>query len=485
MLHGCVLAMLLGIAATIGAGLAPSAASAAVGSVTVSSPPNVGRIQSGAPDVFIGLTASGYVEEEFFLTGVATKHGKSGTWTSDGLWTVTPTGQEPYTTRVIVRRPAKARDFNGTVLVEWFNVTRGYDAESTFAQTWPLIEREGYAYVGVSAQKVGIDALPVVGNAIRYAAVHSGSSDGFSYDIFSQAGHAARTQSAILLGGLSSARVLALGTSQSAGRLVTYVNAIHPVANVFDGFLIHARSAAGAALDTGVSVPSPSFSRVDLTVPVFTVNSETDVTGYFPARQPDSPIFREWEVAGSAHNPWFRSQYSNAQNGLPLDTNPCATHQNDMPFHHVLQTALAHLNAWVADVTAPPSLPKIDIQGTPRAIQRDQYGNALGGIRLPEMNVPVARYGPSGATSSTDSLVRLLCNLAGTVDYWSNTPEPPSAGPPADLWPDPPLKDLYRNHGAYVSAFTQATRAAVKAGYLLEPDAQASIDAAAHADVGK
>ena len=234
-----------------------------------------------------------------------------------------------------------------------------------------------------------------------------------------------------------------------------------------------------------MGVPSPSFSRVDLTVPVFTVNSETDVTGYFPARQPDSPIFREWEVAGSAHNPWFRSQYSNAQNGLPLDTNPCATHQNDMPFHHVLQAALAHLNAWVADATAPPSLPKIDIQGTPRAIQRDQYGNALGGIRLPEMNVPVARYGPSGATSSTDSLVRLLCNLAGTVDYWSNTPEPPSAGPPADLWPDPPLKDLYRNHGAYVSAFTQATRAAVKAGYLLGPDAQASIDAAAHADVGK
>src|SRR5437016_7597134 len=91
MLHGCVLAMLLGIAATIGAGLAPSAASAAVGSVTVSSPPNVGRIQSGAPDVFIGLTASGYVEEEFFLTGVATKYGKSGTRTSDGLWTVTPT----------------------------------------------------------------------------------------------------------------------------------------------------------------------------------------------------------------------------------------------------------------------------------------------------------------------------------------------------------------------------------------------------------
>ena len=294
-----------------------------------------------------------------------------------------------------------------------------------------------------------------------------------------------RQATPILLGGLSPARVFALGTSQSAGRLVTYVNAIHPVANVFDGFLIHARGAAGAALDTGMGVPSPSFSRVDLTVPVFTVNSETDVTGYFPARQPDSPIFREWEVAGSAHNPWFRSQYSNAQNGLPLDTNPCATHQNDMPFHHVLQAALAHLNAWVADATAPPSLPKIDIQGTPRAIQRDQYGNALGGIRLPEMNVPVARYGPSGATSSTDSLVRLLCNLAGTVDYWSNTPEPPSAGPPADLWPDPPLKDLYRNHGAYVSAFTQATRAAVKAGYLLGPDAQASIDAAAHADVGK
>jgi Alpha/beta hydrolase domain len=376
------------------------------------------------------------------------------------------------------------------VVVEWVNVTRGFDADATFPHTWPLLLREGYAWVGVSAQKVGIDALKLI-DPIRYAAVLSGSTDGFSYDICSQVGNAFRAQADVLLSGLAPQRILAVGTSQSAGRLVTYVNAIHLEANVFDGFLIHARSGAGAAIDnipggppgTTVSVPSPSRIRADVNVPVFTVNSETDATGYFPARQPDSAMFLYWEVAGSSHAPWFRNQYSNVQAGLPVDTNLCTGPHNDMPFHYVLQAALSHLNNWVATGTPAPSLPKMDIQGTPPVIQRDQYGNAIGGVRLPQINVPIARYAPTGSTSSPDPLVGLICRLAGTTDYWSNTAEAPT--PPTDPWPEPSLKALYRNHGKYVSAFAHATREAVAAGYLLEPDANDAMEWAAQSNVGK
>jgi Alpha/beta hydrolase domain len=98
-----------------------------------------------------------------------------------------------------------------------------------------------------------------------------------------------------------------------------------------------------------------------------------------------------------------------------------------MPFHYVLQAALSHLNNWVATGTPAPSLPKMDIQGTPAVIQRDQYGNAIGGVRLPHINVPIARYAPTGSTSSPDPLVGLICRLAGTTDYWSNTAEAPDA----------------------------------------------------------
>ena len=44
-----------------------------------------------------------------------------------------------------------------------------------------------------------------------------------------------------LLDGLEPERVLAVGGSQSAVRLSTYINAVHPVARAYDGFLVAAR----------------------------------------------------------------------------------------------------------------------------------------------------------------------------------------------------------------------------------------------------
>jgi hypothetical protein len=95
--------------------------------------------------------------------------------------------------------------------------------------------REGFAWVGVSAQKVGVDALkgtdPQRGDAVRYAGLsHPG--DSFSYDIFSQGGQAIRDHADVILGGLEPRHVVAVGESQSAGRLVTYIDAVHPLVHV-------------------------------------------------------------------------------------------------------------------------------------------------------------------------------------------------------------------------------------------------------------
>jgi hypothetical protein len=470
--------------------------------VIVSSPPQVGAPQSAAPKAMVDLAAHGYFEQEYFIEGTARKYAPSGNWTSDGVWPTSVAGQEKYKTRILIRAPISPRKFNGTVVVEWFNVTRGFDAESNFGQLWPEILDGGYAWVGVSAQKVGIDALKAekafgpgqapVGNAVRYASLLSTSTDGFSYDIFSQAAEAVHDQAQLVLHGLRPSRMIGVGTSQSAARLVTYVDAIQPRDHVFQGFLIHARGARGGPIDDVIggattNVPSPSLMRTDLNVPVFIVESERDVSGYFPARQPDSSKFREWEVAGTAHSPRFRNVYSYAQLGLPLDVQRCKMPENDMPMHYVLGAALSHLNDWIINGKAPPAFPHIDVKGgvdgASGEVQRDRYGNGIGGIRLPQLVVPTARYSPDGAPlDPNDASEKLICTLAGLVQVWTNQAQP--AGVAGDPWPTPSLKTLYPTHAAYLAAIKKAEREAIASGYLLERDGKATVEEASKSDIG-
>src|SRR6185503_8886466 len=69
------------------------------------------------------MAVNGYVEEEYFIEGTANRYN-----TPTGATGSVIDGGHPYKTRVIVRRPADAKSFNGTVLVEWTNVTNGFDA---------------------------------------------------------------------------------------------------------------------------------------------------------------------------------------------------------------------------------------------------------------------------------------------------------------------------------------------------------------------
>ena len=66
----------------------------------------------------------------------------------------------PYESRMLVRLPRNARNFSGTVLVEWLNVT----AQSDFETAWPVeaqyLMRHGIGYIGVSAQLAGVCCGP-------------------------------------------------------------------------------------------------------------------------------------------------------------------------------------------------------------------------------------------------------------------------------------------------------------------------------------
>src|SRR5215207_7289450 len=78
---------------------------------------------------------TGYVEEEYFLAGTAESYQAVGALDVDGLWTVEPGGSAEFRTRLLVRRPADPDQHNGTVVVEWLNVSGGTDAGPEWALT--------------------------------------------------------------------------------------------------------------------------------------------------------------------------------------------------------------------------------------------------------------------------------------------------------------------------------------------------------------
>jgi Alpha/beta hydrolase domain len=424
----------------------------------------------------------GYVEEEYFLEGEATAYAPQGGQSEDGHWDVTEAGTAPYKTRIIVRRPADADDFSGTVYVEWLNVTAGVDGDPDFGLTHPVILGDGSAYVGVSAQRAGIEGggvLAVPGVQVqalkqwdpeRYGdLVHPG--DPYSYDIYSQAAQAVRRPGDVdVLDGLEVRHVIAMGESQSAARMVTYVDAVHPVAGIYDGFLVHSRGGGGAPLEDTADILGQGVARIrdDLDVPVMQFETETDlfgVLGFHRASQDDTDMLRTWEVAGTAHADQaildYNRELSSDVGGGGFDLAAMCGSINQGPQAQVVRAALSALRDWVVDGTAPPEAPRLEVAGD--AIARDARGIALGGIRTPGVDAPVSVL--TGVAPEDRSI---LCMLFGdTVPFDAAT-----------------IASLYPDDDDYVAAVTESADAAVEAGFLLQADADAFIEAAEEADLG-
>jgi hypothetical protein len=432
----------------------------------------------------------GYVEEEYFLTGTATafQPAAGDEWGLDGAWAAEPMDETaPYTTRIVVRRPADADKFNGTVLVEWLNVSAGMDSDPDFGFARNLLLGEGWAYVGVSAQKGGvagggglvIDIPGYVAAPLkewdpeRYEPLdHPG--DQYSYDIFSQVAQTLRRPGDLdVLDGLRPTTVLAAGESQSAMRMTTYVNAVHPLADIYDGFLVHSRGNGSAGVSEDVAegenpVPPIVHIRGDLDDPVLQFETESDLflLGFRDARQDDTDGLRTWEVAGTAHADASTVAYG-VESGRewntaedPDFTSACGR-LNEGPQGPVLRRALSDLRTWVTDGTAPATSPSIEL--TDGAVVRDEHGNAQGGIRTPAVDVPIATHSgerPGGGN--------IFCMLFGQTTGFD-------AAKLASLYPTP--ED-------YVTKVEAAADAALEAGFLLEDDAAAFVTAAETADIG-
>jgi hypothetical protein len=437
----------------------------------------------------------GYVIEEYLVGGTATRFDAVAE-PDDGHWVASPADEADYRTRVIVRRPARAEDFSGTVVVEWFNVS-AIEAAPDWTFLADEIAREGHAYVGVSAQSQGVEGgetlldvdvdqqqaddagVSTDGSGLKNAdparyGTLSHPGDAYSFDIFSQVGRVVDTSPQRLLGDLQPERIIAVGESQSAGFMTTVANAVHPLAPVFDGFLVHSRPSVAAPLDgdyrrvrtaatdaTGDDAGG-TLIRTDLDVPLMLFVTETDLTelGYAHARQDDSDHVHTWEVAGTAH---ADAHLLRAILGGPRDPGVgellgCGS-INTGPQKEALSAGFHHLVAWVGGGDRPAAGARIELaDGDDVVIRRADDGLALGGVRNPLTDVPVATVSgdPPEGTSLADGDT---CALFG-----STTP-----------FDQATLVARYGTADQYVDQFRASAADLVAAGFLLQPDADALV----------
>ena len=446
----------------------------------------------GAPFVAgtlgIDLADVGYEQAEYFVSGTAVSYTNVGELGTDGRWEVEEADTADYKTRILVYRPQNANAFSGTVVIEWLNVSGGLDAAPDWSALHTELIREGHVWVGVSAQIVGIEGseggfgLHLKGvNPERYGSLsHPG--DSFSYEMYAQIAQAVRNPVGVApLGGLTAERVIAIGESQSAGRLLTYVNAFAPRFEVFDGYLIHSRTSGSPPLSQSpqAEVPAPEIVQVrdDLDEPVLMFQTETDllVLGSLPSNQPDSTLFRLWEVAGTAHNDVYSLFTSNTDLGddpsvadVVEVTDPvpgiisCDSPINSGPQHWVLKAGLHGLVEWVITGEPLPEAERLSVTEDGEAFQLDELGNVLGGIRTNYVDAPVAVLSGLGQTGES------FCRIFGTTR----------------LFDDTMLGELYPTRQSYLDAVKSTTDSAVAAGFVLPVDAALITAAAEASDIG-
>lgn len=387
----------------------------------------------------VDLTAYGYVEEEFFLSGVSQR--------LEG-------GEAPYRTRMLVRRPTDPEKFNGIAIVEWLNVTLGADLETVWPTTWRKLVDDGYLYAAVTVQQVGVCCGPLslqVWDPARYGTlVHPGGdyvfmqpADDHNPDIFRQAIRALRFPrdnppgdtgpSADPTGGLEVRSVVATGNSQSAGRLMSYISFGYDDADpVIDAFVL------------GRSRYRVDIDRQANSAPVFLVTEEA-----LPPSPPDDDHLVVWEEAGTAHGPQVLWDYltpmleRDTGNG-PVAAPGCAYNRGSADF-----TARAMMEAtrrYLQTGTLPPRAPRIE-RNPDGEVLRDADGLVRGGLRQPFIDVPV----------SYNSAVR----EPGCNNLLQGIHKP---------WPAAKLRERYPDHDTYLRQVTASADRLHRDGFLTKED---------------
>jgi hypothetical protein len=445
------------------------------------------------------LSRSGYVEEEFLVSGTANVYD----WPQAGP-AVVRTANAPYTTRILIRRPIQRAKFSGTVAVEMLNPSNLFDLNIGWAISHKRFVADGDVWAGITAKPVSVVALKNF-NPKRYAALSwanplplddsrncttvgrdsdRGTENGLVWDIHSQVGawlKSADASNPLTYGernarNLPVKRLIAWGYSQTGFFLYNYVNAIHPLdvkANgkpIFDAYMIAMASGPGAINQCAPAPPAGDARRQskNVGVPVIRVMSQSDYLSGIAARRPDSDVapdqYRNYEIAGAGHATpdeliFCAKPEDIVKSGRavpPMDCNegPRSRFPNSVAFNAIFQ----NLVAWVRDGVPPPRADPIHVENNAPVL--DRFGNVTGGVRSPFVDIPVsAWYGNSNGPS--------FCRIAG-----HETP-----------FDQARLHELYPAKEAYVRAVTSNVKTLVAQRFITREDGDELIEQAKKTDL--
>jgi Alpha/beta hydrolase domain len=374
----------------------------------------------------LDLSKAGYVEEEFIISGTANVYN----WEADGTVSI-KTPNAPYATRILVRRPANASRFSGNVVIELMHTARRFDWPMMWGYSRDYFIENGDAWVGITMPNAatGLKTFnPTRYSAISFAnpsnapcapnAARSEIEDGLRWDAISQV--AALLKSNAPARPLAGLRVEAVFLTMQGGELLTYVNAVHPLAVLangkpaYDGYLSKSPTTpvriSQCSPAPGASDPRRTIRKTN--VPVIAVVAQGEAVDALPFRRTDSDAaddkFRFYEIAGAGHIdsaayvgfPSFAEQtaaVSSAQ-GTPewpfnVTCDPKIPMMAVPVMSYAFNAAFANLEQWARKGTPAPRAERLQVKnpGTPEAaVNVDANGNGLGGVRNPYVDVPSA-----------------------------------------------------------------------------------------------
>ncbi|WP_143517594.1 alpha/beta hydrolase domain-containing protein [Pseudonocardia sp. MH-G8] len=342
----------------------------------------------GADDVGVdGLAPAGYVQEEYLLAGTA--------------------AGEPFRTRLLLRRPAEHERAGGVVVVEPMHFAGG---RPVWDHAHAQLLRGGHTWIEVACQTTPAYRRMVASDPHRYARVRlagtpsdrrpeiaPGADPRRASDAFAREWWATSPQLFGILGsvfallrdgGVPDVRaevVVLAGASQTGGVVRRYAALAAPGGPLAgtvgpDGLL--ALHSGGAALPDDLDLPTVELLAES---DIESVRSAAGLPGQgrdLAHRDCRSPSYRCYEVPGMAH--------IGTRERAPAVPPPPGSRWSRFPHAHVVHAALEALVTWLRDGREPVPAPLLETD-TRGLLVRDATGHARGGLRLPAVELPLAR----------------------------------------------------------------------------------------------
>jgi hypothetical protein len=373
------------------------------------------------------LAAAGYVQQEYFISGIA--------------------AGRPYTTRMLVRRPARAGRFSGIVIAESIRST-------AIRSMWSLRDyfvRSGHAYVEIGSNHVAINKLLKPADPARYGPLDlpaiEGAVFGHVIEVIAQGGILLKTNpKGGPFTGFRVRRVILAGCSEQGVIIRQYMRDGHPVYRTADGRSIYDGYFPACVADWPEPFilvdgqPLKNFTPGPIEVPVINLAGQQEVESWpeygrrFRRPDADAPDdkYRVYEVAGMGHGT------------APSGTTCGADQQRSrFPAHHASANALDRLIMWVDRGIVPPRETPLATTTSSGPLLKDAHGNAVGGVRSVQVDVPVATF--------------FTCVSLGTYEV---------------PFPAEKLTSLYPTPGDYLAKVNRRLDALVRGGWLLRNDAE-------------